>query len=161
MTEVGLDLALGASSSANVLITPTALGVPNLSSPLASFTLTTTQTLVTPYVLPTPVAITIGTQYAIVVGCGSLTDFVLWFGDAANSYAGGQTYVTPDGANWFGPVGGNADFAFQTWVAGPPPPAVPTNANACKKGGWQTLVRSNRTGFKNQGDCIQYVNTGK
>jgi uncharacterized delta-60 repeat protein len=38
---------------------------------------------------------------------------------------------------------------------------VPTNANQCKNGGWQTLLRSNRTRFKNQGDCIQYVNTGK
>lgn len=31
----------------------------------------------------------------------------------------------------------------------------------CKNGGWQTLFRANGTGFKNQGDCIQYVNTGK
>ncbi len=35
------------------------------------------------------------------------------------------------------------------------------NANQCKNGGWQTLQRQNGTTFKNQGDCIQYVNTGK
>ena len=34
-------------------------------------------------------------------------------------------------------------------------------ANQCKKDGWKTLQRANGTTFKNQGDCIQYVNTGK
>jgi hypothetical protein len=38
---------------------------------------------------------------------------------------------------------------------------VAANANACKNGGWQSLARANATTFKNQGDCIQYVNTGK
>ncbi len=37
----------------------------------------------------------------------------------------------------------------------------PANANACKNGGWQNLFRADGTPFKNQGDCIQYVNTGK
>lgn len=41
------------------------------------------------------------------------------------------------------------------------PNPVPTNKDQCKDGGWQSLVRSNGTSFKNQGDCIQYVNTGK
>jgi hypothetical protein len=36
-----------------------------------------------------------------------------------------------------------------------------TNANQCKNGGWQTRTRANGSIFKNQGDCIQYVNTGK
>ena len=35
--------------------------------------------------------------------------------------------------------------------------SVPTNADQCKNGGWATY----RPAFKNQGDCIQYVNTGK
>lgn len=38
---------------------------------------------------------------------------------------------------------------------------VATTANQCKNNGWQTLSRANGTSFKNQGDCIQYVNTGK
>jgi hypothetical protein len=38
---------------------------------------------------------------------------------------------------------------------------VATTKNACKNGGWQSLSRANDTPFKNQGDCIQYVNTGK
>src|SRR4029078_2597082 len=35
------------------------------------------------------------------------------------------------------------------------------NADQCKNNGWKTLQRQNGTTFKNQGDCIQYVNTGK
>lgn len=31
----------------------------------------------------------------------------------------------------------------------------------CKKGGWMDLSRADGSSFKNQGDCIQYVNTGK
>lgn len=38
---------------------------------------------------------------------------------------------------------------------------VPTNANQCKNNGWQTRTRADGSTFKNQGDCIQYVNTGK
>ena len=38
---------------------------------------------------------------------------------------------------------------------------VPTNANQCKNGGWRTRTRANGSFFKNQGDCIQYVNTGR
>lgn len=40
-----------------------------------------------------------------------------------------------------------------------PATGPPTNANQCKNGGWQNF-NAPRT-FKNQGDCIQYVNTGK
>jgi hypothetical protein len=38
---------------------------------------------------------------------------------------------------------------------------VPANKDQCKKNGWQTLFRANGTGFKNQGDCVQYANTTK
>jgi hypothetical protein len=37
----------------------------------------------------------------------------------------------------------------------------PADGNACKKNGWLTHTRTDGTPFKNQGDCIQYVNTGK
>ena len=36
--------------------------------------------------------------------------------------------------------------------------AEPTSAEQCKKGGWSTFTTPT---FKNQGQCIQYVNTGK
>ena len=38
---------------------------------------------------------------------------------------------------------------------------VPTSKDQCKKGGWKSLFREDGTAFKNQGKCIQYVNTGK
>jgi hypothetical protein len=37
----------------------------------------------------------------------------------------------------------------------------PANKDACKKGGWESLTRDDGSAFKNQGDCVQYVNTGK
>jgi hypothetical protein len=37
----------------------------------------------------------------------------------------------------------------------------PQNKDECKNDGWMTLTRADGSGFKNQGDCIQYVNTGK
>lgn len=38
---------------------------------------------------------------------------------------------------------------------------VATTKDECKKGGWADMTRADGTSFKNQGDCIQYVNTGK
>lgn len=37
----------------------------------------------------------------------------------------------------------------------------PASKDECKQGGWSDLTRQNGTSFKNQGDCIQYFNTGK
>lgn len=37
----------------------------------------------------------------------------------------------------------------------------PSGKNACKNGGWQNLTDDEGDAFKNQGQCIQYVNTGK
>jgi hypothetical protein len=37
----------------------------------------------------------------------------------------------------------------------------PQNKDECKHGGWMHLEREDGTTFKNQGDCIQYVNTGR
>ena len=39
--------------------------------------------------------------------------------------------------------------------------SVATAKAECKNGGWANLTRTDGTTFKNQGDCIQYVNTGK
>ena len=37
---------------------------------------------------------------------------------------------------------------------------IATTIGQCQNGGWQSLIRANLTHFKNQGECIQYVNTG-
>ncbi len=36
-----------------------------------------------------------------------------------------------------------------------------SDKNSCKKDGWKDLERTDGSSFKNQGDCIQYLNTGK
>lgn len=38
---------------------------------------------------------------------------------------------------------------------------VATAKDDCKDGGWKDMTRADDSAFKNQGDCIQYVNTGK
>ena len=38
---------------------------------------------------------------------------------------------------------------------------VATTKDACKNGGWKTLKRADGSAFKNQGDCVSYVNNGK
>jgi uncharacterized protein len=38
---------------------------------------------------------------------------------------------------------------------------VPTNRDQCRNGGWADFIRANGTTFKNQGQCVSYVNTGK
>jgi hypothetical protein len=40
-----------------------------------------------------------------------------------------------------------------------PAPAAPTSKDQCKNSGWQNFTFPHP--FKNQGDCIQFVNTGK
>jgi len=39
--------------------------------------------------------------------------------------------------------------------------ATPATKDSCKNGGWMNLQRADFSTFKNQGDCIQYFNTGK
>jgi hypothetical protein len=38
---------------------------------------------------------------------------------------------------------------------------VASDKDECKDGGWEDMTRADGSSFKNQGDCIQYVNTGK
>jgi nitrous oxidase accessory protein NosD len=79
------------------------------------------------------------------------------------------TYNWWGAANGPGPVGpGSGDKVstnvnFTPWLTSPAPTAcnVATTKDQCKNNGWQAHLRANGTAFKNQGDCIQYVNTGK
>jgi hypothetical protein len=38
---------------------------------------------------------------------------------------------------------------------------VATTADGCKNDGWRSLARTDGSTFKNQGDCVSYVQTGK
>jgi hypothetical protein len=82
-----------------------------------------------------------------------------------------------DGAcNWWGapngpgPVGPGSgalvspNVIYSPWQTSPGGACngeVATNKAQCKNDGWQTRFRADGSPFKNQGDCIQYVNTGK
>jgi hypothetical protein len=41
------------------------------------------------------------------------------------------------------------------------PYLVATNKDQCKNGGWMNYRRADGSTFKNQGDCVSYVNTGR
>lgn len=41
------------------------------------------------------------------------------------------------------------------------PYRVATSKDDCKDGGWQNVKTAGGASFKNQGQCVQYVNTGK
>ena len=88
------------------------------------------------------------------VGVDIESDAVFWNTSTAANYtdggAGGVGIFRRDD-NWtpYAP-------AFQLTAY-----TIATNKEGCKGSGWQTLTRADGSSFKNQGDCIQYVNTGK
>ena len=71
-----------------------------------------------------------------------------------------ELYAVEKGA---GPTGDRIASVGITVVvgAGGAPCNTPANADACKDGGWMTTTRGDGSTFKNQGDCMQYVNTGR
>jgi hypothetical protein len=52
-------------------------------------------------------------------------------------------------------------FDFNGTVYDFEPYSVASSKDDCKDGGWMTARRADGSSFQNQGDCIQYVNTGK
>lgn len=125
-------------------------------------------------------------EYGVNVALNSVTDTVqahrnsltgnTLFGISNDPSSGGLVDGT---CNWWGaangpgPVGtGSGDkvtagVTFQPWLVsanlnGPCIGGkVVTNKDQCMNNGWKTHVRADGSTFKNQGDCIQYVNTGK
>jgi hypothetical protein len=102
------------------------------------------------------------TQYGILVTfptSGSVNGTCNWW----NSPSGPTTPSNPGGTG--AQVGSNV--TYQPWLIAPAPGGlcaggnVPTTAAQCKNGGWMTSVRADGSTFKNQGDCLQYVNKGK
>ena len=77
-------------------------------------------------------------------------------GPAHNYTSSGTFTVTVKVTDKDGETGSNSvshDFVLYT---------APTSKEQCKNGGWMTFNPNRPAGpFKNQGDCIQYVNTGK
>jgi hypothetical protein len=79
---------------------------------------------------------------------------------------------SPNGPGPVGPGSGarvSPNVAYSPWAVAPGVGTmfncsgnnVPTTEAQCKNGGWTRTVRPNGSAFKNQGDCMQFVNTGK
>jgi hypothetical protein len=79
---------------------------------------------------------------------------------------------SPDGPGPVGPGSGarvSPNVAYSPWAIAPgigtvflcTANNVPTTEAQCKNGGWTRTVRPDGMPFKNQGDCIQFVNTGQ
>jgi hypothetical protein len=95
------------------------------------------------------------------LACGSVAiDRGINASASANDQRGAGFARTFDDPNTSNAVGGDGTDAgaFEVQAACPHPS---TNKDQCKNNGWQSLSRADGTPFKNQGDCIQYVNTGK
>jgi hypothetical protein len=79
---------------------------------------------------------------------------------------------SPDGPGPVGPGSGarvSPNVAYSPWAIAPGVGPVficagnntPTTEAQCKNGGWTRTVRPDGTPFKNQGDCVSFVNTGQ
>jgi hypothetical protein len=104
--------------------------------------------------LPLPPSASIaGTTYAIVLSDPTAVPFggpqYFWGGTRGDPYPHGNALLTIDGgASWIQFAG--FDMGFKTYVA-----PLPASKDECKNGGWQ-----NFSGFRNQGDCVRFVETG-
>ena len=102
-----------------------------------------------------------GPTETMALACGSVAiDKGINVSASANDQRGpgfARTFDDPNTTNAAGGDGTDAG-AFEVQAACANPPA---NKDQCKNNGWQTVSRPDGTPFKNQGDCIQFVNTGK
>lgn len=103
--------------------------------------------------LSAPVAVTAGTQYAIVLTAPAAPpccDGYKWAASFQDPYPGGTlAQLSGSGAAWQSIP--SVDFAFKTYVT----PLGPAPNAQCKDGQWRRL------GFENQGQCVRFFATGK
>ncbi len=72
---------------------------------------------------------------------------------------GGTEFRDGGTAGWDGLASATAATGFDyDFTVSPTVPRVPLTKDDCKDGGWQTY---DGPSFRNQGQCIQYVNTGR
>jgi hypothetical protein len=101
---------------------------------------------------PQDIRVTAGTRYAIVVDqVPKPSEFdATWLGAVGDLYSGGAMFRSRDGGVTWAPEL-DQDLNFRTYVE-----PVPTSKDECKNGGWRSFGA-----FKNQGDCVSFVNAGK
>ena len=79
----------------------------------------------------------------------SLVNIATWNGATFSSLG-----VTPGVYEWTWGTGDDQNFTLEIV-------STPNTIDDCKNNGWQTLTHGDGSSFRNQGQCIQYVNTGK
>jgi hypothetical protein len=106
-----------------------------------------------------PAPVTAGAQYAIVLPelqCSvGINDCFGWYvGPPGDPYPAGSGFTDRSAGRlmtWTPlSVLGSTDFAFKTYVS-----PRPTSKKECKKGGWRRFTNPS---FKNQGQCVKFVN---
>jgi hypothetical protein len=81
-------------------------------------------------------------------------DAVILGGFGVNQGSGNGGLIAATDALTLGANGSCVTYDFEVF-------RVATTKDDCKDGGWQAARRGDGSAFKNQGDCIQYVNTGR
>jgi hypothetical protein len=109
-------------------------------------------------------SLNIGLSPNVVAGSKPFTNTLYWDTIYAGFYCdaglGGTGFFRLDSltnACWYDPTPADHQIPAAQFTAY----TIAPSANACKNNGWQSLARAGGSSFKNQGDCIQYVNTGK
>jgi energy-converting hydrogenase Eha subunit A len=158
LSQVDVELSrIGSPGSITVQIRTVSSGVPS-NTILASATIaeSSVSAISSGWIsvpLTPSVAITAGTQYAIILAAPATPpccDGYQWAVSFQDPYAGG-TFAHLQGRNGSWQVLAAVDNTFKTYVT----PLGPSSKNQCEKGMW------NLWGFENQGQCVRFVETGK
>ena len=81
-------------------------------------------------------------------------DAVIVGGFGINQGSGNPALTTAVDALVLGYDGDRVTYDFEPYVTA-------SSKESCMNGGWQNVKRADGTSFKNQGDCVSYLNTGK
>lgn len=81
-------------------------------------------------------------------------DATILGGVGVNQGSGNPALVAASDAFVFGVGGTTTTYDFEPYVTA-------TTRDACRNDGWQSARRSDGTSFRNQGDCVSYVQTGR
>jgi hypothetical protein len=111
----------------------------------------------TRFTFPALVSLKPGNKYVMEVVVVGGKDWIIFYNWGIGS--GGGPYSTYPGGDWIldGVEMSNNDLWFREGFAN----LTPQSSAYCKRGLWAYLTRTDGSSFKNQGDCTQYVNTGK
>jgi hypothetical protein len=112
---------------------------------------------ITEFAFPQLVSLRPGELYVIEVIVVSGDEWLIGDNWAVGS-SGGPESTYPDGT-WI--IQGVPDPGNDLWFREGLASSTPRDKDYCKRNLWQYLTRADGSPFRNQGDCIQYVNTGQ